>query len=176
MAWSEIKALSWLAVLFDLRHPPGERPRGGGCGCWCSTRVGRQEGLVIPYFGPEAVMEVGRLDAVHLASPLPLLGPRAITEGGRLNSGFGGIVSLTLSWALRGSWVHKPFGVPRPPPFLFLENRLQPPGPALSSKGQNQTVVHQGRKGMQRRGRSRQETIVGPWGRCWFLLKENTEQ
>ena len=35
-------------------------------------------------------------------------------------------------------------------PFL-VGNRLQPPGPSLSSKGQIRTVGHPGREGMQRR-------------------------
>ena len=37
--------------------------------------------------------------------------------------------------------------------------------PSLSSKGQVQTVANQGREGMQRQGKSSQETIVQPWVR-----------
>ena len=40
----------------------------------------------------------------------------------------------------------------------FLGNRLQPPWPSLSSKGQTGTVANQGR------GRRSQETVVQPWG------------
>ena len=58
------------------------------------------------------------------------------------------------------SWAHKPFCVPR---FFFLGNKLQPPWPSLSSKGQVQTVANQGREGMQSPGRSSQETIVQLW-------------
>ena len=50
------------------------------------------------------------------------------------------------------------------PPFL-VGNRLQPPWPSLSSKGQIQAFANQGREGMQRQGRGSQETIVQPWGR-----------
>ena len=82
--------------------------------------MGRQEGLVIPYFGPEAVMEVGRLDAVHLASPLPLLGPRAITEGGRLNSGFGGDRLPDTELGPEGLLGTQTFQCPPPPTFLVF--------------------------------------------------------
>ena len=36
------------------------------------------------------------------------------------------------------------------PHFLLLGNKLQPPWPSLSSKGQAQTVAHQGREWIQR--------------------------
>ena len=39
------------------------------------------------------------------------------------------------------------------PRFLFVGNRLQPPLPSLSPKGQIRTVANQGREGMQRQGR-----------------------
>ena len=41
--------------------------------------------------------------------------------------------------------------------------------PSLSSKGQVQTAMNQGREGMQRQGRGSQETIVQPWGRVLAL-------
>ena len=63
---------------------------------------------------------------------------------------------------LNNFWAHKSFCVPH---FLFLWNELQPPLPSLSSKGQVQTIANQGREGMQRPGRSSQETIVQLWGR-----------
>ena len=49
---------------------------------------------------------------------------------------------------------------------LFLVCREQTPASMtfLSPKGQVQTVANQGREGMQRQGRSSQETIVQPWG------------
>ena len=58
-----------------------------------------------------------------------------------------------------GSWAHKPFCAPH---FLFSGNKLQPTWPFLSSKGQVQTAANQGREGMQRPGRSRQEARVQP--------------
>ena len=67
---------------------------------------------------------------------------------------------MKLNRTLWGSRAQKPFCVPR---FLFVGNKLQPPWPSLSSKGQVQTVVDQGREGMQKQGRGSQETIVqGP--------------
>ena len=51
------------------------------------------------------------------------------------------------------------------PHFLFVGNRLQPPWPFLSSKGQIQTVGNQGAEGTQRQGRRSQETMVLPWSR-----------
>ena len=63
---------------------------------------------------------------------------------------------------LLGSWARKPFCVPR---FLFVGNRLQPPWPSLSSKGQVQTVANQGREGIQVQGKGSQETIAQPWDR-----------
>ena len=69
---------------------------------------------------------------------------------------------LKPSRTLWGSWAQKSFCVPH---FLFVRNRLQPPWPSLSSKGQVQTVANQGREGMQKQGRNSQETIVQPWGR-----------
>ena len=63
---------------------------------------------------------------------------------------------------------HKSFFVSH---FLFLGNNLQPPWPSLSSKGSAQTAVNQGREGMQRPGRSSQETIVKPYCRVLVLLQ-----
>ena len=51
--------------------------------------------------------------------------------------------------ALWGSRPHKSFWVPH---FLFLGNKLQPPWPPLSSKGQVQTFANQGRGVTQRYG------------------------
>ena len=62
---------------------------------------------------------------------------------------------LKPSRTLWGSWARKTFHVPH---FLFVGNRLQPPRSSLSPKGQIQTFVHQGSKGMQRQRRSSQET------------------
>ena len=59
-------------------------------------------------------------------------------------------------------WAQKPFCVPH---FLITENKLQAPWPSLSSNEQVQIVANQGREGMQRQEKSRQETIVEPWGR-----------
>ena len=65
--------------------------------------------------------------------------------------------------------VLKPSGAPGhtsfsvSPHFLFLRNGLQPPWPSQSSKKQSQKVAHQGREGLQRPGRSSQETIAQPW-------------
>ena len=44
---------------------------------------------------------------------------------------------------------------------------IQPPWTSLSSKGQIQTAVNQGREGTQR-----QETLVQPWGRVLVLSQE----
>ena len=72
-----------------------------------------------------------------------------------------------------GSWAHKPFWVPH---YLLLGDKLQPPWPSLCSKGQVQAIAHQGREGMQRPGRSHQETIVPFGGRSWCLLKASRWQ
>ena len=45
-----------------------------------------------------------------------------------------------------GSGTQKPFCGS---PFLPIWNKLQPPGPSLSSKGRVQTVAHQGREEVQ---------------------------
>ena len=45
--------------------------------------------------------------------------------------------------------------------FLFVGSRLHS---ASLTFGQIQTVANQGREGMQKQGRSSQETIVQPWG------------
>ena len=68
MARSVTKAFSWLDVLFDPCHPLEEgqgvyfclRPKhGSGAGQGqSSTRVGCQECSVIPYFGPETIIEI----------------------------------------------------------------------------------------------------------------------
>ena len=76
------------------------------------------------------------------------------------------LLPLKPSRTLWGSWARKPFWVPRS---LFVGNSLQPPGSSLSPKGQIQTVANQGREGMQRQGKSSQETIVQPWGRVLVL-------
>ena len=55
------------------------------------------------------------------------------------------------------------------PHFLFVGNRLQPPPPSLSPKGQIRTVANQGREGIQRQHWGSQETIVQPWGRVLVL-------
>ena len=65
-----------------------------------------------------------------------------------------------------GFWAGKPFSVSH---FLFVGNRLQPPKPSLSSKSQVQTVANLGRQGIQREGRSSQETVVQTWGRVLVL-------
>ena len=75
-----------------------------------------------------------------------------------------------ITW---GSWAWKLFCVPH---FLFAGNRLQPPWPSWSSKGQVQTIADQEREGRQRQGRSSQETIVQPWGRVLALPQGYTEQ
>ena len=54
------------------------------------------------------------------------------------------------------------------PYLLFVGNRLQPPWPSLSSKGQMWTVVNQRKEGIQRQGSvgSRCEDLH-PWQRSW---------
>ena len=78
------------------------------------------------------------------------------------NQNYNRVIIVKLKRTLWGSWTQKPFCVPC---FLFLGNRLQPPWPSLSPKWQVQTVANQGREGMQRQGRSGQETIAPPWER-----------
>ena len=67
------------------------------------------------------------------------------------------IVTVKPSRTLWSSWAWKPFCALH---FLFVRNRLQRPWPSLSSKGQTQKAANQGRMGVQRQGRNRQETIV----------------
>ena len=50
---------------------------------------------------------------------------------------------------LWGSWAWKLISVPH---FLFVRNRVQPPWPSLSSKGQVQTAANQGREGRGDKG------------------------
>ena len=83
------------------------------------------------------------------------------------------VPNMELSRTLWGSWVQKSFCVPW---FLFLRNRFQPLWPSLNFKGQFQTVANQGGEGMQRQGRSSQETIVHPWGRILVPFKGYREQ
>ena len=47
------------------------------------------------------------------------------------------------------------------PRLLLAGNKLQPPEPSLSSKGQVQTVADQGRQGMQTRGSSHKRAASG---------------
>ena len=73
------------------------------------------------------------------------------------------LVSVKPSSTLWGFWAWKPVRVPHS---LFVGNRLQPPCPSLSPKGQiHRTGANQGREGMQRQGRRSQETMVQPWDR-----------
>ena len=58
----------------------------------------------------------------------------------------------------------KPFWVPH---FLIIGNSLAHlPGPSLSSNEQVQMGANLGREGMQRQGKSSQETITQPWDRA----------
>ena len=50
---------------------------------------------------------------------------------------------------------------------------IQPPGPSLSSKRQVQTSANQEREGIQRQGRSSQETIVKSRDRSWFPSRDS---
>ena len=73
-------------------------------------------------------------------------------------------VHFTAMWNWAGSCgapEHGSFSVP------FLVCRGQPPTSMTfpESKQQVQTVTNQGREGMQRQGRSSQETPAQPWGR-----------
>ena len=73
-------------------------------------------------------------------------------------------VHFTAMWnwaGPRGAPEHGSFSV------LFLVCRGQPPTSMTfpESKRQVQTVANQGREGMQRQGRSSQETPAQPWGR-----------
>ena len=92
-------------------------------------------------------------------APLPHLipGPAVWGLGLELSS-----VGFQQSWwnqaGPRGIPGHWKLSVPR---FLFVGNKLQPLWPSLASKGQIQTVASRGGEGMQRRGRSSQETTLG---------------
>ena len=99
----------------------------------------------------------------HVSSPSEVTQTHVILPVMKWQHGQGSSPSPVKSRrTLWGSWAQKPFRVPS---FLLVGNRLQPPGPSLSSKGQIWTVANQGREGMQRQGRSSQETIVQLWGR-----------
>ena len=103
------------------------------------------------------------------ASPASSLG-LVLIPGWREGKGLG--LGVTTKQGPVGSWAHKPFFVSH---FLFLENKLQPLWPSLSSKGQVQTVVNQGREGMQRQERSSQEAIVQLWGQGPGPSSRNTD-
>ena len=71
----------------------------------------------------------------------------------------------------RARWApgHRPFCLPH---VLFLGNKLQPPEPSLSRKGQVPTGADQGEKGMQRPGRGCREGAGG----SWFPFKEHAQE
>ena len=54
--------------------------------------------------------------------------------------------------------------------FLTCSIKASALGSSLNTKGRVQTGASQGREGMQRPGRSRQDTIVEPRGRSWCCL------
>ena len=68
-----------------------------------------------------------------------------------------------LIWSWNGAGLN---GAPGHKNLSWLQETgfIQPPWTSLSSKGQIQTAVNQGREGMQR-----QETLVQPWGRVLVL-------
>ena len=61
----------------------------------------------------------------------------------------------------------KPFRVPH---FLFVGERLQPPRPSLTSKGQIQAVTNQGGEGTRKPRESSQETINWETGMDIYTL------
>ena len=83
-----------------------------------------------------------------------------------------GMMQLKPRWTLWGSWAHR---LSVPSHFLVLGNKLQPPRPSLSSKGQIQTTANQEREGMQGPGRNCQETAVQPRGRVLGSSSNNIQ-
>ena len=70
---------------------------------------------------------------------------------------------LKSNRTLWGSWAQKPFWAPY---CSIRENRLHSASwPSMSSSGQAQTMAQRGREGMQRQGKSSQETVAQFVGR-----------
>ena len=78
---------------------------------------------------------------------------------------------MKLSRTLWGSWAWKPFCVPH---FLFIGNRLPPPWPSLSPKGQVQRVANRDGRGCRgkRLAAKKQQCRLGAGS--WLCLKEYT--
>ena len=77
---------------------------------------------------------------------------------------------LNPSRTLWGCWVQKL--VVSPNSQLQEIGFIQPPGSSLSSNEQVETGANMGREGMQRQGRSSQETITQPWDRAWVPSRD----
>ena len=77
------------------------------------------------------------------------------------------IVKLSRTLSVGPSWIQKPLQTPLPPCFLVCRKKLQAPRPFLSTKGQIQTVIREGRECRNKGGAVKKQqcrVLVPPQG------------